>query len=220
MVILGQISVRRRAMKSYRLVLVLFLSFLLLSCAKGGTYSLYLQYQPVKDFSSLQQKVGASLGIGQFKDQRSNLDTSFIGIYTSPWGAPDYFKSEPFPLEKGIRDSISQALSQRGVKTVSVSDWNGQLDTLQNVETDSVLTVEIKQFWTEAKRSLFRTHVLTKISFTIHLGVKKEGKVFMRKVGLEREMSVPSWNWDRERMEQSISQVLSSIFDEFFSNPY
>jgi len=206
-------------MRSYRWFLVLWLGLFMLSCVRGGgTYSLYLRYEPVKDFPSLQQKLGNTLGVGPFKDERP--DTSFIGIYIPPSGAPNYFKSEPFPLEKAIRDSISHALSQRGVKTISVSDWDGESDVLRNIETDSILSLEIKRFWTEAKASLFSTHVATKISFVIRLGVKKEGKVFSRKMEFDREMTLASWDWDRDRMAQMINQVLRNTFDEFFSNPY
>ena len=63
-----------------------FLSFFLRSslipaCAPGATYSLYLRYQPAKDFPSLQQKIGSNLGIAPFKDERS--DTLYIGHHTS-----------------------------------------------------------------------------------------------------------------------------------------
>ena len=206
-------------MRSYRWFFVLCLGFLMLSCAKGGgTYSLYLRYEPVKDFPSLQQKLGSTLGIGPFKDERP--DTLYIGSSTPTQGVSSYFQSEPSPLEKAIRDSLSQVLSQRGMKTVSASDWDGQPEALRNLETDSILSLEIKRFWAEAKGSLFRTHVVTKISFVVHLGVKKEGKVFTRKMELEREMTLASWNWGRDQMEQMISQVLRDIFDEFFANPY
>jgi len=206
-------------MTSYRWFLILCLSFLMLSCSQGGgTYSLYLRYEPVKDFPSLQQKMGSTLGIGPFKDGRP--DTTFIGMYTPGHGVSSYFQIEPSPLEKGIRDSISQVLSGRGVKTVSVSDWDGQPEALRNLETDSILSLEIKRFWTEAKGSLFKTHMVTKISFVIHLGVKKEGKVFTRSIELDREMTVPNWKWGRDQMEQMISQTLRDVFDEFFSNPY
>ena len=206
-------------MKSYRWLFILFLGFLLLSCSQGGgTYSVYLRYEPVKDFPSLQQKLGPTLGIAPFKDERP--DTLSIGVHTPSQGVSSYFQSEPSPLEKAIRDSISQVLSRQGVKTVPVPDWDGQPAALRNLETDSILSLEIKRFWTEAKGSLFRTRVVTKASFVARLGVKKEGKVFTRNMDLEKEMTLPNWKWGRDQMERMISQTLGDIFDEFFSNPY
>ena len=40
-------------MKSYRWLLIISLSFFILSCAKGGTYSIFLRYQPMKEITSL-----------------------------------------------------------------------------------------------------------------------------------------------------------------------
>ena len=97
----------------------------------------------------------------------------------------------PFPLEKAIGQSLSDALSRYGVKTIPISDWDAKPDSLKNMETDSVLMIEIKGFWTEGNASLFRTKVKTTVRFVIHLGVKKEGKVFTRNVEVEKEMTVP-----------------------------
>ena len=175
-------------MKSIRWLRILFLGFFLLGCAKAGTHSLSLRYQPVKEFPSLQQKMGATLAMVPFKDERP--DTLYIGVHTSLQGDSNYFKSHPFPLEKAIKESLSDALSRYGVKTIPISNWDGKPESLKNMETDSVLMIEIKRFWTEGKASAFRTTVKTTVQFVIHLGVKKEGKVYTRNVEVEKEMTV------------------------------
>jgi hypothetical protein len=206
-------------MKSCRWFLILCLGFIVLSCSVGGgTYSLYLRYDPVRDFPALQQKLGSTVGLAPFKDERS--EPLYVGTYVPNQGVSSYFQSEPAPLEKAISDSISQVLSRQGVKTVPVSDWNGQPDALRNMETDSILSLKIRRFRTEAKGSLFKTEVVSKVSFIVFLGVKKEGKVFTRTIEFEKEMSFPNWKWGRDRMEEIISQNLRDVFDEFFSNPY
>ncbi len=203
-------------MKPYRWIFILLLGLFILGCAKARTYSLYLRYQPSKEFPSLQQKIGPTLGIAPIKDERP--DTLYIGIHTPLQGISSYFRSEPFPLEKAIMDSLVEVLSRQGVKTIPVSDWDGEPKSLRDMETDSILMVEIKKFWTEGKVVTFKTDVKTSIHFVIHLGVKKEGKVFTRNVTVEKEMAV--FSLAPEKVEQTVNEILTNIFDAFFSDPY
>jgi len=203
-------------MKSYRWVTILFLCFFILGCAKARTYSLYLRYQPSRDFPSLQQKIGSTLGIVPFKDERS--ETLYIGIHTPLQGTSSYFKSDPFPLERAIMKSLTEVLSLQGVKTVPISSWDGRPESLKTMETDSVLMIEIKKFWTEGRAVHFKTNVTTSIHFVIHLGVKKEGKVFTKNVTVVKEMTV--LRLAPEKVEQTVNEILAGIFDSFFSDPY
>jgi len=203
-------------MKSIRWRLILFLGFFLLGCAKVGTHSLSLRYQSVKEFPSLQQKVGATLAMVPFKDERP--DTLYIGVHTSLQGDSSYFKSHPFPLEKAIKESLSDALTRFGVKIIPISDWDGRPESLKNMETDSVLMLEMKRFWTEGKASAFRTTVKTTVQFVIHLGVKKESKVYTRNVEVEKEMTLARST--PIGVETMVNQILTDIFDAYFSNPY
>jgi len=203
-------------MKSIRWLLILSFVFLALDCAEAGTYSLNLRYQPVKEFPSLQQKIGATLAMAPFKDERP--DTLYIGTHTNFQGDFSYFRSHPFPLETAIKESLSNALSRYGVKANSISSWDGQPESLKNVEADSVLMIEIKRFWTDGKGSLFKTNVKTIVQLVIHLGVKKESKVFTRNVEVEREMTMSRST--PERVEAMINEILTGIFDTYFSNPY
>jgi hypothetical protein len=86
------------------------------------------------------------------------------------------------------------------------------------MEADSVLMIEIKRFWTDGKGAPFKTNVKTVVQLVIHLGVKKESKVFTRNVEIEREMTVPRST--PERVEAMINEILTEIFDTYFSNPY
>jgi hypothetical protein len=203
-------------MKLIRWLLVIFLSFFVLDCAEAGTYSLNLRYQPSKELSSLQTKIGSTLAMAPFKDERP--EALYIGLHTNLQGDFSYFKSHPFPLERAIQESLSEGLSRYGVKTISISHWDGKPESLKNIETDSVLMIEIKRLWTEGKASLFRTHVKTAVQFVIHLGVKKEGKVFTRNVEVEKEMTVSRST--PEKVEAMINQMLTDIFDSYFLNPY
>ena len=203
-------------MKSLRWLLITFLCVLILSCAKGGTHSLYLRYQSLRDLPFLQQKIGSTLGMVPFRDERT--DTLYIGHYTPLQGVSAYFKSDPFPLEKAMIESLSNFLSHRGVKIIPVSKWDGKPESLQNMETDSVLMIEIKKFWVEGRAHLLRTELNSVIHFVIHLGVKKEGRVFTRNVEVEKEMTFPRLT--PEKIEQTANEILSDIFDNFFSNPY
>jgi hypothetical protein len=203
-------------MKWIRCLLIICLSFFVLGSVEAGTYSLGLRYQSVKEFSSLQTKIGSTLAMAPFKDERP--ETLYIGLHTNFQGDFSYFKSHPFPLERAIQESLSEGLARYGVKTTSISHWDGKPESLKNIETDSVMMIEIKRFWTEGKASLFRTHVKTTVKFVIHLGVKKEDKVFTRNVEMEREMTVARST--PERVEAMINQMLTDIFDSYFSNPY
>jgi hypothetical protein len=146
------------------------------------------------------------------------MDPLYIGIHTPFQGVSSYFKSEPFPLEKALMDSLAEVLSRQGVKTVPVSNWDGRPESLKNMETDSILMIEIKKFWTEGRAVTFKTNVKTSIHFVIHLGVKIEGKVFSRSVAVDKEMAV--FSLAPEKVEQTINEILTDIFDAFFSNPY
>jgi hypothetical protein len=203
-------------MRSIRWLFILSLGFFVLGCAKTGTFSLSLRYQPIKDFPSLQSKMGPTLGMAPFKDERP--DTLYIGIHTNLQGDSNYFKSNPFPLEKAIKESLSNVLSRYGVKTIPISDWDGKPESLKNMETDSVLMIEIKRFWTEGKASAFRTTVQTTVQLVIHLEVKKEGKVFTRNVEVEKEITVARST--PEKVEEMVNQILTDIFDSYFSKPY
>jgi hypothetical protein len=203
-------------MKSIRWFLILSLAFFVVGGAEAGTYSLNIRYQPVKEFPSLQQKVGATLAMAPFKDERT--DTLRIGSHANFQGDFTYFRSHPFPLETAIKESLSNAFSRYGVKTISIPSWDGQPESLKNMEADSVLMIEIKRFWSDGKGAPFRTNVRTIVQMVIHLGVKKEGKVFTRNVESEKEMTVPRST--PEGVEAMINQMLTEIFDNYFSNPY
>jgi hypothetical protein len=201
--------------KYFYWLLIMFMGFSFLSCTTGGTFPIHLKYQSSGEFPFLQQKLGPTLGIAPFHDQRP--DTLYIGHHTPFRGISSHFKSEPSPLEKAITDTLSQALSGYGVKTIPISNWDGRPESLKNMETDSVLMIEIKRFWTEGVASLFKTHVKTTVQFVIRLGVKKEGKVFTRHVEVEKEMTVARST--PERIEQTLNQILTDIFDSYLSNP-
>jgi hypothetical protein len=203
-------------MKSFRWSLILSLAFFVVSGAEAGTYSLNIRYQPVREFPSLQQKVGTTLAMAPFKDERT--DTLRIGAHASFQGDFSYFRSHPFPLETAIKESLSNAFSRYGVKTISISSWDGEPESLKNMEADSVLMIEIKRFWSDGSGALFRTNVRTVVQMVIHLGVKKEGKVFTRNVESEKEMTMARST--PERVEAMINQMLTEIFDAYLSNPY
>ena len=203
-------------MKSVRWLFILSLGLFVLGCAKAGTYSLFLRYQPMKEFPSLQTKTGSHMGMVPIKDERP--ETLYIGLHTNLQSDRSYFKSQPFPLEKAIQESLSEVLSRYGIKTVPIANWDGNPESLRDMETESVLMIEIKRFWTEGKANAFRTTTKLGVRFLIHLGVKKEGKVYIRNVEMEKEItearSTP------EKVEMVLNQILAEVFDSYFSNPY
>jgi len=205
-------------MKSFRWLQLLCLLGIIffMSDAHGATYPLNLRYKPAKDFRSLKEKIGPNLGLAPFKDERK--ETLYIGYHLSFFGSASYFKSDPSPLERAIRESLLGPLFQFGIKTTPISDWDGKPEPLKELETDSVLMIEIKQFWIEGSGAAFRTNVKTSIHLVIHLGVKKEGKVFSKDVEVNREVTLarltPEW------MEKTFNEILTEVFDSFFSNPY
>jgi hypothetical protein len=202
--------------KYLSLLLIAIIGFCLLNCATGGTFPIHLKYQSSREFPSLQQKLGTTLGIAPCKDERS--DTLYIGRHTSFQGISSYFKSDPFPLEKAIEQSISNIISRHGVKTTFISDWDGKPESLKNLGMDSVLMIEIKRFWTEGRAAAFRTNVDTSIYLTIHLGVKKEGTIFSKKMYVDKKTTLARLT--PERMEQMINQSLAEMFDSFLFEPY
>jgi len=196
--------------------LVLFFIIFVVDCAEANTYSIPLRYQPMKEFPSLRQKFGSTLSVAPFKDERQ--EKSFIGVHFPVRGSATYFESNPSPLEKALQESLSNALSKFGMKIVPISNWDKTPESLKNIDTDSILMIEIKKFWTEGRASLFGTTIKTTVQLVIHLGVKHEGKVFMRNADIEREITVPRST--PERVEAIFNQILTDIFDAYFSSPY
>ncbi len=205
-------------MKSFRWLAILFLLgiFTFVSDARGVTYSLNIKYKPAKGFPLLKEKIGTNLCLAPFKDERK--ETLYIGYHLSFFGSANYFKSDPSPLERAIQESLLGPLFQNGIKTTPISAWDGKPDSLKDLETDSVLMIEIKQFWMEGSGAAFRTNAKTSIHMVIHLGVKKEGKVFSKNVEVNREVTLARLT--PETMEKTFNDILREIFDSFFSNPY
>ena len=197
-------------------ILVLFFITFTIDWAEARTYPLSIRYQPMKGFPSLQQKFGSTLGIAPFRDERQ--EKSYIGVHVPFQGLMTHFESNPSPLEKALQESLINALSRLGLKVVSLSDWDGLPGSLKNIDTDSVLMIEIRKFWTQGQASLFNTNIKTEIQLAIHLGVKSEGKVFTKKNEIEKEMTVSRST--PARVEAIINQILSDIFDAFLASPY
>jgi hypothetical protein len=65
---------------------------------------------------------------------------------------------------------------------------------------------------------VFRTNVDTSIYLTIHLGVKKEGTIFSKKMYVDKKTTLARLT--PERMEQMINQSLAEMFDSFLFEPY
>lgn len=203
-------------MRSFCRLWIVLLSLSLLGCGGGVTYPLHLRYQPSKEFPGLQQKMGSTVAMAPFVDERK--EKFYVGYHTPLQGSPNYFKSDPFPLEKALKDSLIQALSRQGIKTVSVPNWDGRPESLKDLETDSVLMIEIKEFWSQGRATVIGTRIKTSIRLTIHLGVKQEGKVFTKSVNIEKEITVARST--PERVEEMINQMLTELFDNYLLNPY
>ena len=141
-----------------------------------------------------------------------------MGVHTPIQGSSNFFKVSPFPLEKAIQDSLVQALSRQGIKTVSVPQWDGKPESLKGLDADSILMIEIKEFWSQGRASAVGTKIKTSIRLAIHLGVKQDGRVYSRNVEVEKEVTAARST--PERVEETINQMLADIFDAYFSNPY
>lgn len=200
----------------WRVLTPLALLVMILACAGAQLYSIPLQYQPRKTFTSLQQKIGSRLGVTPFKDERP--DKSYIGIHYPLQGLATRFESLPMPFDTALQKAFGEALTWSGVKVVPVSTWDGTPESLKYIDADSVLRVEIKRFWAEGKAKLLRTDIVGRAQLVMHLGVKSEGKVFTRNIEVEKEVTVPAST--PERVEAIVNQILAEAFDSFFSSPY
>ena len=197
-------------------LLVLFLIIFAIDCAEAQIYSIPLHYQPTKTFASLRQKFGLRPGIAPFKDERQ--EKSYIGIHFPLQGLATHYESLPMPLERALQESMGEALSWLGLKVVSVSNWDGTPESLKDMDTDSVLTIEIRKFWTEGTGSLLRANIKTAVQLVFHLGVKSEGKVFTRNIEMEKEIT--ALRATPERVKALMNQILTDVFDTYFFSPY
>jgi hypothetical protein len=193
-----------------------FVAIMLLGCATGGTSRLHLLYQPAKELSNLQNKIGPELAVTPFKDDRP--EPLYVGYYAPLMGNYIYYKSEPYPLENALSTSLSEVLSSRGIKTISAPAWTGKPEVLRTLDADSILAIEIKKFWIEGRASALGTNITSSIALRVHFGVKKEGKVFTRTIDLER--NAKDVRLTPALAEQIMNQMLTEVFDTFLSNPY
>ena len=180
----------------------------------AGIFSVHLEYHPHRAPSSLRETLGSTLGIAPGWDRRPDQD--FIGHHVSSRRVSTYLQSEPSPLVRAIREAFSNALSPLGVRTVSISQWDGSAESLKQIEADSVILVEIKRFWTEGRPVALRTHVNTSIHLTLILGIKEESRIFTQRIYLERNRTLSRWT--PEQMEQRINDILTDILDSFLAN--
>ena len=211
--------------KSFNWFQIFLFCFFIPSFARAGTYpgpylpqeethSINIRYQSAKRFPSLQKKVGLTMGVASVKDTSHG---SYVGHYVYQ-RVSNYLRSEPFPLDNAIRDSLLQFLSLHGIKTVPISNWDGKKESLQNIAADSILMIEIMRFWAEGMVSARGTNVNTSIYLVIRLGVKKEHRVFTRNLYTIKESSIVGLT--PTGVEQVINQALTEILDTFFSDPY
>jgi len=180
------------------------------------THSIHIRYEPQKPFPLLQEQVGPVMGMGSIKDIRTHRQR--IGHSLSSGMVSSHFKSDPFPLEKAILESLSATLPRFGVKFIPVSDWDGRAETLKEQGSDSILKIDIQRFWTEGRVARGTNVVNTSIYLIFQLGVKKQNRVFKRNFYIIKEKTISEFT--PEEVEQTINHVLTEIFDDFFSNPY
>jgi hypothetical protein len=201
---------RRRSLFAVLMLVSLF------GCSRGGTILLNVKYDPLRAFPSLQQKVGPTLGLAPIRDERP--DTLYIGILTPLHGLSTYFKSDPFPLEKALRTSLTQVLDRQEVRTEEAGAWDGSPESLKTIPTNSVLRIDIKRFWSEGKAEPFRTVVRTSVQMVLHLGIKREGRVYTRTVELDRENTV--FRSNPGEVESMINGMLTEVFDSYLASPF
>ena len=78
--------------------------------------------------------------------------------------------------------------------------------------------LQIKRFWTEGIAAGRGTRVVTSVYLVIHLGVKKESKVFTRNVYVMEESTVAGFT--PAEVEQTLNRILNRTLDDFLSDPY
>lgn len=181
---------------------------------KQEIYSTNIRYQDAKQFPSLDQNIGVTIAVAPFSDSRRGRQ--YIGHHMSVRKISSYFISDPFPLEKAIREFFFEALSNSGIKPIFVSSWDGKPEALKDLETDSILRINIRRFWIEAETVGRRTRVKTSVYFGIFLGVKKDNRVFTQNVHIGRE--IIDDNFTPERLEHLINRTLSNLLDDFFGS--
>jgi len=114
----------------------------------------------------------------------------YILVTTSPFlGVRVISRVTPLPWN-GPSGSVFWGPFSIRDQTTPISEWDGKPESLKELDADSVLMIQIKQFWIEGSGAAFRTNAKTSINLVIHLGVKKEGKVFSKNVEVNREATL------------------------------
>jgi hypothetical protein len=91
------------------LFLIGVLGFILMGAVWGETRFVKIRYEPTGKIFALQKKSGLTLGLSPFKDSRP--DRQHIGHLTNSRGIPTYFDCVPSPVNKAIREILSESLS-------------------------------------------------------------------------------------------------------------
>lgn len=196
-------------------LLIGFLSLLLVGFATAGDYPVHIQYQRTDTFPPC-KKIGATLGLSPIRDRR--LDQGHVGRYVTPQRMTSYLYSIPAPLGKAIEGALAQCFSRKGIKVMLGSTWDGKKESLKSVETDSVLMIEVERFWTEETNlnAVGRPNTNTSIYLTIHLGIKREGRVITRQIFTSKGMIL--YPFSPDGIEQMVNRTLADLFDSFLSS--
>jgi hypothetical protein len=194
------------------IILVGTMHFTWLGSGRAGTQIVPIRYQPVGKLFFLLKKTGSTLAVCPFKDKRP--DQHHIGHSISDRHVTTYFESAPSPLERAMREVLAQSFSRSGLRIVPILNWDGVQESLNSIETDSALKVDIERFWIEGRVIPRGINLSASIDLTFHLGLKKEGKMLTQRAYSSKQRTFTQWR--PESAELMINQALTEILDAFF----
>ncbi len=179
------------------------------------THSLIIHYGDAIKSPSLIQKTGGSIAIAPFKDTTRNRQ--YIGQHVTMGRVSGYFRSEPFPLEKSIREFFFAALQKSGVDSLFVSAWDGKPEGMKGMKSGSVLKVTIRRFWIKAETTSGRTRVFTWIYLDFFLGLKKLDRVLTQSVYVGEE-TIYGPEFTLQTLTDSTNQTLRNVVENFLES--
>ena len=195
-------------------VSMFILSMVVSGCAEKGPILLNVVYQAPAE------KAGAAsaivVGVSPFRDVRE-AQPSVLGRRTIPSGMQSDLVVKGTVAEIATI-SLKEALTRRGIAVKDVAAWDLTAEGMPAEGAALLLGGEIKVLWLEslAAASAFNTHLKASVQLKVVAGDTGEKKV-IRTIDVSSKLD-QDMLYSRERLEEMLSEALSSAIDQVFND--
>jgi hypothetical protein len=184
---------------------------LLTACGASKTYLVEIKYVPQAPLSLRLQK--ARVGVAPFIDRRNSEHD--VGMRRKLDGSLDRYTTAPTSVSEGIRKAVDRFLSRNNFQVIDLGEWDLQVASVSEIDTDLVVGGEINRFWSRADSMPGRTVIRAEVELVFYVGKPREGRVLQQKIEMTREITEIVFS--EEKVEELLNETLSEIIEDAFA---